>query len=128
MRSFWKLYRRNRSAVAGLVILTLVVALAATAHWFFPDDPLINGMTFGVGARPGKITGIKNLIPDLESADIAADFPNNSGGIITNDFRALVRSQSCANLHIHRIDRNASDLNQKIVGPEYRFGSVKLNQ
>ena len=36
MRDFWNLYRRNRSAVGGLVILGLVVLMAATAHLHLP--------------------------------------------------------------------------------------------
>ncbi len=37
--SFWQLYCRNRSAVVGLIILLLIVFMAATASFFFPEDP-----------------------------------------------------------------------------------------
>ena len=39
MLEFWKLYRRNRSAVLGLVLLALVIVLAIIAPFVFPGDP-----------------------------------------------------------------------------------------
>jgi peptide/nickel transport system permease protein len=38
--SFLKLYFRSPSAIIGLLLLLLVLAMAATADWFYPRDPL----------------------------------------------------------------------------------------
>ena len=38
--SFLKLYVRSPPAIIGLVLLILVLAMAATADWFYPRDPL----------------------------------------------------------------------------------------
>lgn len=38
--SFLKLYFRSPPAVIGLLLLILVLAMAATADWFYPRDPL----------------------------------------------------------------------------------------
>jgi peptide/nickel transport system permease protein len=43
---FWRLFRRNRSAVAGLAILGLVILMAAVAGLLFPDSP------FKLAGRP----------------------------------------------------------------------------
>jgi len=39
LREFWRLYRRNRAAVMGLLILLCVVVMAATADFIYPGDP-----------------------------------------------------------------------------------------
>lgn len=39
LHEFWRLYRRNRAAVMGLVILLCVVVMAATADLIYPGDP-----------------------------------------------------------------------------------------
>jgi peptide/nickel transport system permease protein len=38
--SFLKLYFRSPPAVIGLLLLLLVLAMAATADWLYPRDPL----------------------------------------------------------------------------------------
>ncbi|SEF88727.1 ABC transporter permease [Bosea lathyri] len=38
--SLLKLYFRSPSAIIGLLLLLLVLAMAATADWFYPRDPL----------------------------------------------------------------------------------------
>ncbi len=43
MRTFWRLYRRNRPAVVGLVIVAAFVLLAALAPWLAPFAPLSMG-------------------------------------------------------------------------------------
>ena len=65
---FWRLYRRNYSAVAGLAILAAIIALAATAHFFFPDDP------FKLAGRPMSppVTGGFLLGSDSLGRDVAA--------------------------------------------------------
>lgn len=40
LREFWRHYRRNRAAVVGLVLLSLIVAMGILAPFVFPIDPL----------------------------------------------------------------------------------------
>ncbi len=40
VRDFWRRFRRNRAAVLGLAIVTLVVAMALLAPVLYPGDPL----------------------------------------------------------------------------------------
>ena len=68
MRSFWKLYKRNRSAVAGLVILTLVILMAATAHLLYPDDPFrLAGQSMSSPGKNGFLLGSDSLGRDVAS-------------------------------------------------------------
>ncbi|MEM7496849.1 MAG: ABC transporter permease [Pseudomonadota bacterium] len=39
MRAFWRAFSRNRGAVAGLVLLWIVIAVALLAPLIFPDSP-----------------------------------------------------------------------------------------
>jgi peptide/nickel transport system permease protein len=39
MRGFWRNFARNRGAVAGLLILLVVMVVAIGAPWFFPGSP-----------------------------------------------------------------------------------------
>lgn len=39
MKDFWKAFKQNRGAVAGLWILGLVLVLSAAAPWLFPGSP-----------------------------------------------------------------------------------------
>ncbi|MGI9452836.1 MAG: ABC transporter permease, partial [Geminicoccaceae bacterium] len=61
MVEFWRLYRRNRSAVVGLVILATVILLAATAHLFFPDDP------FKLAGKPMSPPGAEGFLLGSDS-------------------------------------------------------------
>jgi peptide/nickel transport system permease protein len=45
-RAFWRRFARNRSALVGLVILGIVLAVAALAPVIYPDDP------FKLAGRP----------------------------------------------------------------------------
>lgn len=67
-RDFWRRYARNRSAVAGLFILFVVIALAALAPALFPQDP------FSLVGRPMSppLTGQFLLGSDTLGRDIAA--------------------------------------------------------
>jgi peptide/nickel transport system permease protein len=66
MRNFWQLYRRNRSAVAGLVVLVLVIFMAATAHLFFPDDPFrLAGQSMQPPGTSGFLLGSDSLGRDV---------------------------------------------------------------
>lgn len=64
--SFWKLFRRNKSAVFGLMILFLVFLMAALAGVIFPEDPfkLIGKPMSGPGAN-GFLLGSDTLGRDV---------------------------------------------------------------
>ncbi|MEM7045920.1 MAG: ABC transporter permease subunit, partial [Pseudomonadota bacterium] len=68
MAEFWRLYRRNRSAVIGLAILAVVIFLAATAHLFFPLDP------FKLAGKPMSPPGVEGFLlgSDTLGRDVAA--------------------------------------------------------
>ncbi|MGI9507574.1 MAG: ABC transporter permease [Geminicoccaceae bacterium] len=68
MVEFWNLYRRNRSAVIGLLILGTVIFLAATAHLFFPLDP------FKLVGKPMSPPGVEGFLLGSDSLgrDVAA--------------------------------------------------------
>jgi len=40
LSEFWRRFRRNRSAVAGLFVVALVVVMAAIGPFLYPNDPL----------------------------------------------------------------------------------------
>ena len=66
MRNFWKLYKRNRSVVAGLVILLLVILMAATAHLIYPDDPFrLAGQSMSPPGENGFLLGSDSLGRDV---------------------------------------------------------------
>ena len=98
MRQFWQLYKRNRSAVAGLIVLVLVVLLAATAHLFYPQDPFSlvgramsppgeNGFLFGSDSlgrdvAAGIAHGAKtSLLIGLLATIVAVGFGTIMGGL-----------------------------------------------
>lgn len=66
--SFWQLYKRNRSAVFGLVILITVFLMAATAALLFPDDP------FKLIGKPMSAPGANGFLlgSDTLGRDVAA--------------------------------------------------------
>ena len=66
MMDFWRLFRRNRSAVIGLAILAAVMTLAATAHLFFPDDPFkLAGRPMSPPVSEGFLLGSDSLGRDV---------------------------------------------------------------
>ena len=66
--TFWRLYRRNISAVIGLIILLLVIGMAATASFWFPDDP------FKLAGKPMSPPGENSFVlgSDTLGRDVAA--------------------------------------------------------
>ena len=63
---FLRLFARNRSAVLGLVILAAVIALAATASVFFPDDPFrLVGRSMSPPGENGFLLGSDTLGRDV---------------------------------------------------------------
>ena len=68
MINFWHLFRRNRSAVLGLIILALIIFMAATAHLFFPDDPFrLAGRSMSPPGEGGFLLGSDSLGRDVAS-------------------------------------------------------------
>lgn len=66
MLGFWRLFRRNRSAVFGLGILLLVIFVAATAHLFFPADPFsLAGKSMAPPGAEGFLLGSDSLGRDV---------------------------------------------------------------
>ena len=63
---FWRLFARNRSAVLGLVILAVVVALAASASLLFPEDPFrLVGRALSAPGENGFLLGSDTLGRDV---------------------------------------------------------------
>lgn len=68
MIQFWRLFRRNRSAVLGLVILGLVILMAATAHLIYPEDPFrLAGQSMSPPGENGFLLGSDSLGRDVAS-------------------------------------------------------------
>ncbi len=66
--TFWKLFARNRGAVAGLAILVLITFMGATAHFFFPDDPFsLAGKSMSPPGENGFLFGSDSLGRDVAS-------------------------------------------------------------
>ncbi len=66
MRNFWNLYKRNRSAVAGLFVLIGVIFMAAVAHFIFPDDPFrLVGKAMSPPGQNGFLLGSDSLGRDV---------------------------------------------------------------
>ncbi len=82
---FWRLYRRNRSAVFGLVILLAIFAMAASASLFFPDDP------FKLAGKPMSPPGENSFLlgSDTLGRDVASGIAHGArtslliGGLAT---------------------------------------------
>ena len=82
---FWRLFRRNRSAVFGMVILLVVFFLAGTAALFFPDDP------FSLAGKPMSAPGENgfSLGSDTLGRDVASGIAHGArtslmiGGLAT---------------------------------------------
>jgi len=66
--SFWQLFRRNRSAVLGLVILITVFIIAAVASFIYPDDPFtLAGKPMSPPGSNGFFLGSDTLGRDVAS-------------------------------------------------------------
>lgn len=66
--TFWQLYKRNKSAVFGLMILITVFFMAATAALFFPDDPFkLIGKPMSAPGSNGFLLGSDTLGRDVAS-------------------------------------------------------------
>ncbi|OED44203.1 ABC transporter permease [Chromatiales bacterium (ex Bugula neritina AB1)] len=66
--TFWQLYRRNRSAVLGLLILLTVIVIAACASLIFPEDPFrLAGKPMSSPGENGFLLGSDTLGRDVAS-------------------------------------------------------------
>ncbi|MEO1613310.1 MAG: ABC transporter permease, partial [Pseudomonadota bacterium] len=64
--TFWKLFARNRGAVAGLAILILIAIMGATAQFFFPADPFsLAGKSMSPPGENGFLLGSDSLGRDV---------------------------------------------------------------
>lgn len=68
MRDFWNRYKRNRSAVFGLVVIFLVILMAATADLLYAIDP------FRLAGKPLSSPGTNGFLLGSDSLgrDVAA--------------------------------------------------------
>jgi peptide/nickel transport system permease protein len=66
---FWRRYRRNHGAVAGLVVLALVLALAAATPFVYPQSPwTMAGMPFAQPFEGPQWLGTDSLGRDVAAA------------------------------------------------------------
>ena len=66
MLAFWHRYKRNRSAVFGLVVIVLVVLMAATADFLYPFDPFrLAGKPLSAPGTNGFLLGSDSLGRDV---------------------------------------------------------------
>ena len=66
MLAFWHRYKRNRSAVFGLVVIVLVVLMAATADFLYPFDPFrLAGKPLSAPGTYGFLLGSDSLGRDV---------------------------------------------------------------
>lgn len=64
--SFWARFSRNRSAVAGLILLGIVILIAAGASLLFPDDPFkLVGKSMSAPGENGFLFGSDTLGRDV---------------------------------------------------------------
>lgn len=64
--SFWARFCRNRSAIVGLIILGLVIFIAASAGYFFPEDPFkLVGQSMSPPGENGFFFGSDTLGRDV---------------------------------------------------------------
>lgn len=83
--SFWQLYRRNTSAVIGLIILITVFVIAACASLIFPEDP------FRLAGKPMSGPGLNGFLlgSDTLGRDVASGIAHGArtslliGGLAT---------------------------------------------
>ena len=68
MKKFWKRFARSRSAVLGLTLLAVVVFVAASAGFFYPDDPFrLAGIPMSEPGNNGFLLGSDSLGRDVAS-------------------------------------------------------------
>jgi len=68
MADFWARYKRNRSAVLGQIIIVLILFMAGTASFFYPDDPFrLVGKPLSAPLANGFLLGSDSLGRDVAS-------------------------------------------------------------
>ena len=64
--AFWRRFCRNRSAVIGLIILCVVILIAISASWLFPEDPFkLVGRAMSPPGENGFLFGSDTLGRDV---------------------------------------------------------------
>ena len=68
MNRFWGRFSKNKSAVFGLIILSLVILMAVIANWIYPDEP------FRLAGKPMSSPGTNGFLlgSDTLGRDVAA--------------------------------------------------------
>ncbi len=79
-----------------------------------PDDPRVHGVELGVGARPGDVAGVVDLVADGEPGDLRAGLHDGPGGVEAEDL--LFAAGASGDLQVDRVDRDGLDLDQDVVG------------
>jgi peptide/nickel transport system permease protein len=66
---FWRRFRRNKGAVAGMVVLLIVTAVALLGPWLATNDPwaMVDQPFVRPGAQPGFLLGTDTLGRDILS-------------------------------------------------------------
>ena len=68
MSDFWKRFSRNRQAVLGLIILSVVIFVAAIANFIFPTDPfLYSRFPLSAPGENGFLLGSDSIGRDVAS-------------------------------------------------------------
>ncbi len=68
MADFWARYRRKHAAVFGLFIIVMIVLMALTAGFFYPDDPFrLAGKPLAMPLTNGFLLGSDSLGRDVAS-------------------------------------------------------------
>ncbi|HEY9064011.1 MAG TPA: ABC transporter permease [Burkholderiaceae bacterium] len=72
MKAFWLRFRRNKGAVAGLVVLALVALVALAGPWLAPNDPwgMVQQPFLRPWTEPGFAMGTDTLGRDILSGVI----------------------------------------------------------
>lgn len=71
--NFLKIFRRSKRALAGILILVLFLALAATAGWIAPNDPVWDNYVSSAYASPAWFRTL-GISPDLsENLDVVSE-------------------------------------------------------
>ena len=84
MADFWLRYKRNRSAVIGLLIIVLILFMAATASLFYPGDPFrLAGKPLSEPLANGFLLGSDSLGRDVASGIVHGAKTSLLIGIVT---------------------------------------------
>ena len=68
MTNFWSRYKRNHTAVFGLFVVALIIVMAITASFLYPEDPFrLVGKPLSKPLTNGFLLGSDSLGRDVAS-------------------------------------------------------------